>query len=245
MAYTLLQMVKKILEVLDSEDVNSIGDSVEAQQVASFVEDCYWDLIANRKIPEHQTLLKLVSVSDSDRPTNFTLPTGTKEISKLFYNCGTTTEPDYKEIYWQEPQDFLYNCIQRSEDYDVVSEINSGVYLNIGNNDWPQYYTSFDDTNIILNSYSSDDESVLTTDRTMAYGYSYPTFDANDDEFTPSLDDNLFPLLLREAQAMAMDVLKGGVTAKVEQAARRNRSAKQNDMYRTPTASRWNNFGRT
>ena len=47
---------------MDSEDVNTISDTVEAQQVASVVEDTYFNIIAARDIPEHNKLIPLVSL---------------------------------------------------------------------------------------------------------------------------------------------------------------------------------------
>ena len=62
---TLLQIVQNILSDMDSEDVNSLNDSIEAQQVASIVEDTYYNIIATRHIPEHQELIKLTALSRS------------------------------------------------------------------------------------------------------------------------------------------------------------------------------------
>ena len=59
MRNTLLEMVQSILSDMDSENVNSISDSVEAQQVASVIEDTFFNIIAAREIPEHKQLLML------------------------------------------------------------------------------------------------------------------------------------------------------------------------------------------
>ena len=61
MKSNLLQIVQSILSDMDSEDVNTISDTVEAQQVASVVEDTYFNIIAARDIPEHNKLIPLVS----------------------------------------------------------------------------------------------------------------------------------------------------------------------------------------
>ena len=53
MKRTLLSMVQSILSDMDSEDVNAISDSIEAQQVASVIEDTYFNLVSARDIPEH------------------------------------------------------------------------------------------------------------------------------------------------------------------------------------------------
>ena len=46
MKSTLLQVVQSILSDMDSEDVNTISDTIEAQQVASVVEDTYFNIMS-------------------------------------------------------------------------------------------------------------------------------------------------------------------------------------------------------
>ena len=59
MKRTLLEMVQSILSDMDSESVNSISDSVESEQIASVIQDTFFNLIAARDIPEHRQLNKL------------------------------------------------------------------------------------------------------------------------------------------------------------------------------------------
>lgn len=51
MKRTLLQIVQNILSDMDSEDVNSISDSIEAEQIASVVRDVYLNMVSTRMIP--------------------------------------------------------------------------------------------------------------------------------------------------------------------------------------------------
>ena len=56
MKKTLLELVQSILSDMDSEPVNSISDSIEAEQIASVIEDTYFNFISAREIPEHRQL---------------------------------------------------------------------------------------------------------------------------------------------------------------------------------------------
>jgi hypothetical protein len=240
MKYTLLQLVQSILSDMDSEDVNSISDSVEAQQVASIVRDTYFNIIATRKIPEHQELLKMTAASDSEFPTHFYYPENVKEITALWYE---DKNGDYKEIVWCEPMDFLSRTDTIQEDYDTVLDKNGGTKLRILNDQDPRFYTSFDDYWVVLNSYDSTTEATLQESKVRAYGTKYPTFQISDG-FTPDLDATLYPYFLAEAKSTAMSLLKGGSDPKVEQAARRQKAFMQNDMYRTKRPNHWSNYGR-
>lgn len=242
MKRTLLEIVQSILNDMDSEAVNSISDTVEAQQIASVVEDTYYNIIAAREIPEHKQLLQVTSLSDSSRPTHFHYPTNTKEIEKLFYNIGTSGA-NWGEIKFVEPLDFLNRMDDQATGIVVATDVAGGTPLYIRNDRMPTYYTSFDDYNIVMNAYDASVESILQQSKTRAYGTVYPTF-SQTDSFTPDLDDTLLPYLLAESKSVCFSLFKSGSDPKVEQAARRLKSYVQNDKYRTKRENKRPHYGR-
>lgn len=243
---TLLEITQNILSYLDSEEVNSIADSVESMQVATIVRDTYYNLITNSFIPEHETLLKLESFSDSAHPTHFSYPANVKKVKTIWYDHkdgGLANRTHYKEILWVEPEEFLRRINVAYEDSDEVLDPNSGTTLLIRNNQNPSYYTSFDDQTLVFNSYDKTIEATLQTSKTRAYGSVFPSFIIEDD-FTPELQANYFPLLVSEAKSVAFSTLKGYIDPKVDQASRRQRSAIQNDKFVSERPNKWNDYGR-
>ena len=244
MKKTLLEMVQSILSDMDSESVNSIGDSVEAQQIASVIEDTYFNIIAARDIPEHRQLLKLTSLSSTVRPTHFQYPTNTRDIVSLSYNIDTSGGVNYQEIYFVEPLDFLSRIPAVNAGTTlVVPDVNSSTSLVVFTDRMPTYYTSFDDLHIVMNAYDVTVENTLQASKTRAYGTVYPTFTIAD-SFTPDLDDTMMPYLLAEAKSTCFSLFKSGSDPKIEQAARRLKSFVQNDMYRTKRPNVRNHYGR-
>lgn len=241
---TLLEIVKGILNDMDSEDINSLSDTVEAQQIASVVESVYYDIISTRDIPEHKELIKLTSLSDSTRPTHFTLGDNVKHIDELFYDKSTDGSLEYRRVYWCDPLEFLTRLDMVTENYTSVFDVNANTTLRIRNNQHPSFFSSFDDKTIVMNSYDSSLESTLQSSKTRAIGTVFPTFNKSDDNYVPDLDSVLFPYLIREATSMSFSLFKGGVDQKVEQAARRQKAYIQNDMYRVGTRNRMPNYGR-
>jgi hypothetical protein len=240
MKSTLLQVVQSILSDMDSENVNSLSDTVEAQQIASVVEDTYFNIIAARDIPEHNKLIPLVSLSDNARPTHFTYPARTKELIRLDYNIGTASSQDYREIVYVSPLEF----IDRMSETDLkVTTVDQSMELFVGNDTDPSYYTSFNDNHIIMNSYDVSVEAHLASNKTRAFCSIYPTF-SQTDSFAIDLDQTLMPLLLAEAKSTCMSLFKGSSDPKVEQSARRLKSYVQNDQYKSNHLAR-NNYGRT
>jgi hypothetical protein len=244
MKKTLLELVQSILSDMDSEAVNSISDSVEAQQIASVIEDTYYNIISARDVPEHHQLLKLTSLSSSTRPTHFQYPTNTKQIVDLAYNIDTNSGVNYQPIHFVEPLEFLKRMpYGASSGTLVVPDANANTSLIVFNDRMPTYYTSFDDLHIVMNAYDASIETTLQASKTRAFGTVYPTFTISD-SFTPDIDDTLFPYLLAEAKSTCFSLFKSGSDPKVEQAARRLKSFVQNDMYRTKRPNVRNHYGR-
>ena len=242
MRTTLLSMVQSILSDMDSEDVNSISDTVEAQQIASVIQDTYFNLISAREIPEHKQMLQLTSLSDSQKPTHFRYPNNTKEIEVLFYNTATSGST-YTQVYFLEPIDFLNRVDETATNTLQVETVAGEVPVFVYTDRMPKYYTSFDDDNIIMDAYNSSIESTLQTSKSRAYGTIYPTFSITD-SFEPDLDDTMLPYLLAEAKSTCFSLFKSGSDPKVEQAARRLKSYVQNDMYKTRRENKRPKYGR-
>lgn len=240
MKRTLLELTQNILSAMDSENVNSIGDTVEALQVVDIIETTYFDIIATRNIPEHKELLKMTALSDTNFPSHFEYPTNVKEIVSLDYK---DSDDFYRTIRWCEPLEFLNRTDGVQENFDSISDKNGGTTLRIMNDRQPTFYTSFDDQYIVCNSYETTEDTTLQASKVRSWGTKYPTF-SKTDTFTPDLDATVFPYLLAESKSSAMSLLKGGPDAKVEQAARRHKSFLQDDMFRTKRANKWSSYGR-
>ena len=122
MKSTLLQVVQSILSDMDSENVNTLSDTVEAQQIASVVEDTYFNIIAARDLPEHNKLIPLVSLSSTARPTHFTYPARTKQLMRVDYNIGTASSTDYREIVYVEPLVFIDRMDETAKKVTTVDQ---------------------------------------------------------------------------------------------------------------------------
>lgn len=239
----LLEIVQEILSDMDSEEVNTIGDTTESQQVASIVERTFYNIIATRDIPDEERLVSLHQSSDDTAPTSMTLPENIKKIGCLQYNVQTYEDPLYRDVIFVEPRKFLDLTNNPQTNYIVVLEKVTGQPLRIRTDAHPKYWTTFDDENVIFDSYNSSVEDTLQEGKIRALGSVFPLFDIADD-YVPDIAPQYFPYLINEAKSVAFDVLKGGTTAKVDQAARRQKAYIQNDKYRVKRNRRWSCYGR-
>ena len=102
---------------------------------------------------------------------------------------------------------------------DVVLD-DSGVELLIVNDKNPEYFTSFNDKDVVFDSYDSDINETLVASKTQAVGYVIPTFELTDTH-VPDLPDEAFAFLVEECKSKASLKLRQVADEKSEQEAGR------------------------
>lgn len=236
MKKTLLQIVQDILSAADSEPIDSIVDTLEGEQATQVVEEVFYDIVL-QQVPEHQSLIVLTPASDSQFPTHFKFPDNVTNVEHVWYDQTKALVGlgNYHKVHWCEPMEFLRRSDQfdeNSTDVQTVEDKSAGTTLRIRTNQFPQFYTSFDDEWLVMDGFNSAYDDTLQQSKVRAFGRTFPVFDRFDDNYVPDLDFEFHNYLLQESMARFMDRFKGGATPKVEQAARRARALLQNNKYR-------------
>lgn len=243
---TLLEIVQDILNDLESDEVNSISDTVEAAQVAQIVRSTYEAIIGGKDWPHLNELFQLDSGTVA-RPTHMKLPENILKINWVKYNKRKTTDTkDFVlEVVYKEPEDFLKLLDERdssSTTVDVITDA-SGVSLNVLNNAAPSYYTSFDNEYLVFDSYDSAVEANLQNSKTQCYGQRDPTFTLSD-SFIPDLPVQMFPYLQNEAKSTAFLLLKQMANQKAEQHSVTQRRRMSQQAWRVKRGITYPNYGR-
>lgn len=202
MKQTLLEIVQDILSDVEGDEVNSISDTEESEQVARHVKAAYRAIVSKSVWPHTRRAVALVPRSDSSFPTHMTVKEELKELISVRYNTAKLgeTRKTYKELSYLDPDKFLVKLNARDNDSATVDVVidDSGIELLINNNKAPQYYTSFDDVSVIFDSYDSAVDSTLQASKLQAQGYIIPEFTISDD-FIPDLPVDAFSLLYEES----------------------------------------------
>jgi hypothetical protein len=228
---TLLEIVQDILSAMDSDEVNSIGDTVESLQVAQEVRTTYYDLYSSVKTPSHQKILTLQPLSDPTRPNYLKIPDNVSSVTQLMYK---NDDNSYSELRYLEPEDFirLTQFNQSAHPFIAVTDLEyNSVSFNAITNQSPRHWTTFDNKHLVFDSFNSRLDSTLQESRVVALGYSTPDFHLADD-FVPDMDSDRFPLLLSSAKAACFVNFKGISNANEERRARRQQVRAQNDLWR-------------
>lgn len=245
MQYTLLELTQAVLSSMDSDEISSINDSVESQQVVEVIKSVYDDIISRSDLKSNKTLFNLLPSNDNTKPILMQKPPGIDKIEWLKYNCadlGDTT-PNWVYMRYSTPEEFLN--MMHSQD---ISQTNMGTFTqtfdtyNISfyyrNDIKPSWFTSFDDNYIFFDAYDSDVDTTLQSSKTVGYGSKISDF-VKSDTYVPKLHPQQFALLLNEAKSLAWAELKQTVHAKAEAMARKNWVHLQKTRVQVPDA---NNF---
>lgn len=204
MKMTLLELVQQIGGKLNSDEINSIGDTVESQQFANEVKNTYYAMIGNIELPYQYNLISLQSSGTTAKPTHMTVPDNVDSFKWIQYNNGTAAEPDYKEVEYLTPEQFI---VKVSTFSDTVSPVTvqdySGSYITIFADKHPQWYTLFDDTHVVFDSYDSTVDDTLQESKVRVFGQTIPTWTMSD-SFVPDLPAKHFPQLLAESAQACM-----------------------------------------
>lgn len=228
MRYSLLEMTQRILESLDSDEVNSFSDTTESVAVANIIKEAYFEIISEVQPKETEGLFHLDASGDNTKPCLMYLPTTVSNIEWLKYNVGDTLlDTNFRDLcYLDVDQFFRYaNGLDIDEawvDSQVVTIAGQDFNMKFRNDQQPSYFTSIDDRVILFDSFDINQSTTLESARTYGYGGLIPQFIMNDN-FVPKLDARQFSLLLNAAKSQAFIELKQVENADAAKKSRRHR----------------------
>jgi len=227
-------MTQDILNDMDSYEVSSINDTVEALQVAQVIKTTYYEMI-NARDYDHLLQLFRVDAGTVSTPTHMGVPDNVQFIKWVKYNKRDTASSNdlFLEVCYLEPDEFLAKLDARDSTDSTVQTVTdpTGVTLLITNDAHPMYYTSFDDETIVMDSFDSSLETNLQQSMTQCYGSVEPTFSLVDG-FIPDFPVKMFPGFLAEAKSSCFNSIKQAANQKEEQKSRRQRRKMSRDMRR-------------
>jgi hypothetical protein len=244
---SLLALTQSVLSGIDADEVNSISDTYESEQVANIIRESYEDIIGRRFWPHLKRLVAFENSNDIQRPTHLRLADRIQRMVFVKYDTAELgeTRRKYRDIKYQTPDEFLRNTNQRNNDNENINVITdfSGIELLIRNDYPPKYYTSFDDDYLVFDSWDWDTEDTIQSTRVQAQAYVAPIWQ-HTDEYIPDLHADGFALLLSEAKSQASIELKQMVNEKAEVRARKHDAWNSQNAFRVNGGVTFASYGR-
>jgi len=186
---TYIQIVQRVASAIDTDNVTSISDSPESEQISLLVQTMYDELLS-----EFPWYHKRETVNLEATPTDniLALPSDVEQmLSKIIYY---NSKPVY---YWRadQMQDYLARQDRTADNIDA-----NGAQTDKD----PTYWTSYDDENIIFDSYDGS----LAPSLSEVWVAKHPTPPMADDD-VPDMPHILHSVLLNGVLAEAFRTLKG------------------------------------
>ena len=248
MKKSLLDMVQDILSDMNSDEVSSITDTVESLQVAQIIKSTYELIISRKNWPHLQQLITLGSSVDNAKPTHMRVREDIKEVLQISYDKQrlSQTSPRWQLVEYLYPDKFLQEINNRNTANASTLEVVdfSGVQLQIRNDSAPSWYTSFDDENVVFDSFDAEVDTILQTSKTQVLAYVSPVFTVTD-TFVPDLPSEAFSALLAEAKSVCFARIKQAPDAKAEQQANRAMNWVSRKNWQVAGGWRFPSYGRS
>lgn len=223
MRYSLLDLVQRILESVEADEVSTVGETPDSLAVANIVKECYFDIVGQHSMAEQEGLYKLDSAADDTKPALMLVPSAVSSIKWVKY---TSENENTQPLRNMTNEEFIY--IQSGLELtdpnvgEMTVTINSKPFkFRYRKDNDPLYYSVFDDRFVIFDSFKSTNEVSLSETNSLIWATLVPTFEMND-SWVPDLDPRQFQLLLSEAKALAFVEIKQAPNPKAEQKARKN-----------------------
>jgi len=247
MKRTLLDMTQEIQSDLDLDEIESIDDTMESEQIVVILKSTYYAMMSNRDWPHLRRSIQIEPYSDVTKPTHMKIQDEIKELCFLNYNKAnaTDTRKKYSEVKYLQPDEFIHKTNQNDSSQANVTEVvdPGGIDLFVRNDTAPTYYTSFDDSTLIFDSYDSAVDSSLQESKVQAQAYVVPAWSSADD-FIPDLPDDAFTALVEESKSKASLRLRQVADQKAEQESGRQNKWLARKARRVAGGIQYPNYGR-
>jgi hypothetical protein len=230
---TLLDICQEILSDMNSDNVNSINDTVEAQQIVRIAKRTYMNMINERILPHTAGYFTLTALVNPAKPSHVRIEDEVIRVESIKYDCRkeVADAPLPIEIEYLTPKDFSDLVMARNPAHANVQTVLDTLPLFIINDAAPSCWTSFDDKHIIFDSFDSNVDSTIQSSKCYAYGEREPVW-SSIDAFIPDIPAKMFPYFINETKSMCFMTIKEAPHQKVEQAAVRQRSWLSREKHR-------------
>ena len=201
---TLREIVQSTLSSMDSDAVETIGETIESQQIAIVAKETFYEIATYQDIPQHIKMTQLDGLQDLTAPTVMRIPTGCVDIANIKYRHTKNGRVKMEDIDYLHPDDF-YNkmwCLDTTADNVGINEFTGDVTLPYRNDQDPCYWTTFDDEHIIFDSYNKEISDTLFNDASFIRARIIEEFQLEDD-YIPDLPAKMFPQYLQQVKELS------------------------------------------
>lgn len=246
---TLLQMVQKVAKNINSDEVTTLAENtVEINDITDIVLDTLEDIVSRGEFEFLRD--RPMQLEAGTNILELTIPSTVKRVQTVKYRREEGgQQSEFRTLKYMYPKEYI-NHLQKNRPTDANTDTVTvnGVEIYPRNNRPPRYWTSFNETTIMLDSYDAAQNAagIDATDSAILATI-YLDFTGSDDEtWVAPIPESLFPLWLQESTAEAAVKLRQVEDPRAERKARRSyvQQLRQEPVTNRDEGSQEVNYGR-
>lgn len=222
MKKTLLSLTQAVLNKMDSDEVNSIFDTVESTQVAEEIRDTFENMVTYNTDYHFESFGTLDSVANQANHFNqLAIPDNLAEIYEIWVQDLADTSQRYK-LQYVSPGEFVDNMFKGTytSTKSATPVGQNGPRIPIPNDRYPRCFTSFDQKHLFFDAVPTDVMDTIWAQSVFVRGRFVPEFKM-EDTFIPTLPAEAFPELLSDAIDACHVHFKGVSNSKAQRRVRK------------------------
>ena len=212
--YTYLEIVQSVLTAMSDDPITTIESNLTdaAEEVLIIAKDVYFNFVNEVDWKFLRKVTQLTGLSDTTHPTHMTLPVDVGDIEVIKYNvkeAAGDSDQFVEMTYIEDTSEFLamsHALDSTDTSVDTVADFGGGT-IYVRNDKTPEYFTTFDDTYVVFDSYYSTLDTSLPTAKTIVVGYKTPTWNPTD-AGKPDLPGHLVQAYLEKLKAVCFSDLQ-------------------------------------
>jgi|10_taG_2_1085330.scaffolds.fasta_scaffold03006_5 hypothetical protein len=238
MEKTLLKMVQNTLSLMDSDEINSIGDTIEGEQIAVCYSTIYDQIVTEYSLPGKNKTIRIGATDDNSLgKTRLFLNQDMMSIDNIQYDVrdAVSDPPNYTTITVISNQEFLDRQINKdTSDSNILSQTwpNTDITFGVYTNKAPRYATLVEDRILVFDSIDiANDSTQLQASKSRVSGEVQDALSINDTTEV-TLPGELLNLLETNATELAFDLYKQVTPTKITHLARKARVRQQRNKFK-------------
>lgn len=188
---------------MDSDAVDSIGDTIESEQIALVCRETYYEMATYMDLPAFQKLIQLIGLQDTDRRAMMQIPEDCTDIKNIRYLRVQDGRQIMEPLTFVEKGAFYDNqwAMNTSHTNVDMNILPDNIQIPYRNDRSPRCWTTFDDKYITFDAIDRTVDDTLHNDASSAMGYVIPDFSLEDDHI-PALPEKYFPQYLQQIKEL-------------------------------------------
>ena len=241
---TLLEMIQEVSDAIDGDEISSLNETVEADQLQKLIVNVLEDLVTRQDWEFLKD--KLIQLNDASTVISLDVPDTVSKLQTMQYISTTDGKP--RTLHYIPPEDYLQVMRQAtSGDASTVDVIVNGITLVAKTNQDPRFWTILEDAVFVDGFDISRDTSGVVGSQSVTLSTKYFDFSGSTvGTWVAPLPEKMFGLWLQESIAEASVKLRQVEDPREERKARRQFVSQSRDepIFRRDEGFGGVNYGR-